>query len=83
MEDYAIQVENLSKMYKLFDNNKNRMRDSLGLYKKNCSLCQKTVKENCQKSDSVSSSDCRNLCEGRKSVHGAGNGSPGVTEEAT
>ncbi|MCR4797784.1 MAG: ABC transporter ATP-binding protein [Lachnospiraceae bacterium] len=33
MEDYAIQVENLSKMYKLFDNNKNRMRDSLGLYK--------------------------------------------------
>ena len=31
MEDYAISVENVSKMYKLFDRNLDRVRDSLGL----------------------------------------------------
>ena len=34
MEEYAIRVKDVSKMYKLFDNNKLRIRDALGLTRK-------------------------------------------------
>ncbi|MCR4674771.1 MAG: ABC transporter ATP-binding protein [Lachnospiraceae bacterium] len=34
MEEYAIQVKDVSKMYKLFDDNKSRVMDALGLTKK-------------------------------------------------
>lgn len=35
MEDYAIRVKDISKMYKLFDSNRNRLLDALGVKKKN------------------------------------------------
>ena len=34
MEEYAIQVKDVSKVYKLFDRNRDRLRDALGLTRK-------------------------------------------------